>query len=480
MIQKKIIGILIVACILLASQFWENRGRAETHDGMNLVPTFNTKVDSVDLNFINTLNEQHLSIYYSIEHINNTKDDSLAFVIPYEGTLYQEYPGWKVLPVKDEHATIIYKKFSCSPISPCASIDYQTMDFVFSQNIDSKDSYTHSLAIPFSNSMLNSKIQDIVFALFPHEKVGWNQDGLKTTVSLTLKQETTILNAIPPPEPNFFLVHSTNQTNNVLQWYVNGDHLIYLNYEIPTEKNLFFIITSISFVLFGVGMTLLVTTTKLPSIRSSLNSNEGDSGDDSHSLPRYVTELTFLGLGTTTLLIYTVTTWGDKWDFLTKLGTGITIIGVISATYVAIWSYQVEERRRHQEKEENTYYKMNLKFNLDSLLSHINLAYSPETYAITDQAGKEALHRTMPNNINSLRKSVLEICSEMQLQNLNPFVPAEIKDFVGQTVLLTRELFPDRVLNEIEVIANCPPAAQVHKNIFTILNHKYMKNVKEV
>jgi len=323
LIQKRIIVIFAVAFVLLASQFWGNRERAETHDGMNLVPTFNTKVNNIDLNFINTIDKQQLHIFYDINHINNTRNDFLAFVIPYEGTLAQNYSGWKVLPVNDEHATIIYKKFFCSPSSPCSIDDYNNMDFVFNNNIDSKYSYTYSLAIPFSDAILNPKIPIIISTLEPHEKVGWNQDGLKTTVRFTLKQESTILNAIPSPEPNFFLASGTNQTNNVLNWHVSEDSLIYASYEIPSEKNWFFIITSISFVLLGTAVTLLVTYSKSPQNLSQLNSSMKGSNKKEDGLEQ------------------------NQDQKNTKLILGLVTIGSLCGIFAVYWQHQVEINTVH-------------------------------------------------------------------------------------------------------------------------------------
>ena len=169
------------------------------------------------------------------------------------------------------------------------------------------------------------------------------------------------------------------------------------------------------------------------------------------------------------ILVYISSNWNEESNAWSKAGTGFTIGGVFLAGYIALWAFENEVRRRKHESEENKYYKINVKYNLDSLLTKITYAYQTGNYWRTEESLREDLHPDIISNIKKYQVEVFEICEDLQILNLNPFISSYMKDLVGQVMRESKRIFPSEP-DKIVMSVYCNDAKNLMTGIKKLLD----------
>ncbi len=139
--------------------------------------------------FIDTAKNPTNILFIAVADVENRQDYALiALEIPYKGTLKDE-SGWQWKPFED--STLLVKEFSCTPDDPCSFVDdIQYLEFELDEQIDQKQSFTHSVRLWFSevNPLLDPDISPLVRKFNPDRKtynVGFNEvDSAMATVIL--------------------------------------------------------------------------------------------------------------------------------------------------------------------------------------------------------------------------------------------------------------------------------------------------------
>jgi len=111
-----------------------------------------------------------------------------------------------------------------------------------------------------------------------------------------------------------------------------------------------------------------------------------------------------------------------------KIADTFGVLGFFFAIYVAIWALGTEQRRRSHEKEENRYYKLNIY----DMTSNIAIIFS-KIFKKVDMSSIDANQRTQiyqnrMDNLDLNKETISKLCDEIQILNLNPYVPAYVKD----------------------------------------------------
>lgn len=156
-----------------------------------------------------------------------------------------------------------------------------------------------------------------------------------------------------------------------------------------------------------------------------------------------------------------------KETFLTLGGTIFSAIGVLLSGYVAYWVYELEQEKKILEKkrqneitEENNHYRLDLIHELHSVVSIIRIAYAsrathPKIQEMEDKDGERT------------QLAINSYCLDIQMINLNPYVPADIKTKVR---LIIRQ--SQKVMMGIYIVND------VFDRIMDLLNTEFMKETK--
>jgi len=178
--------------------------------------------------------------------------------------------------------------------------------------------------------------------------------------------------------------------------------------------------------------------------------------------------------------VYIVGNWNNTTDsFLTKIGTIFTIGGSFVAGYIALWAYQNEVRRRRHERDENKYYQISLHENLSILSSYLDSTFQWKVGWPLDEKKRTEFLQETAKYIPQMHSSILGICEDMQILNLNPYVPPDIKDSVGILIRQARKTISFGFEGEGVLLLN-ELVFDVYRRINLILKTGYMKEFKDV
>jgi len=179
------------------------------------------------------------------------------------------------------------------------------------------------------------------------------------------------------------------------------------------------------------------------------------------------------------LSVYIFSNLNGESNAWAKVGTVFTIGGVFLAGYIALWAYENEVRRRKQGIEENKYYKINVKYTLESLIIKINDAYNPDHYLSTKASDRKNLDTKIISNVKKYQSEIFKICEDLQILNLNSYISAYMKDLVGQIMRESKRLFPNEVEKSV-ISVYCNDAKNLMKGIKNLLDEHDFKEFRDV
>jgi len=248
------------------------RDAFQTWEGINLFKTNSFALDSLSINFImREPDPPAIHVYYNAYFIQN---DSafLALLLPYNGMLHSLdiENGWNEAAMAN-NSTLIYKQFSCSVnrtkgncgiSSSFDGGDQDNLLFTIDRQIDAKQFYTHSLNIPLRTAV-NSTILEFIKNNVSKTGLaywdgGWTNVTDKASLTISLQDDATEMNLIPPayPRSNFFEPLKVNRT--VFAWEIPKEQATFhIDYVMPSERAHFDWNRTLSSVLIGIGVSLV-------------------------------------------------------------------------------------------------------------------------------------------------------------------------------------------------------------------------------
>lgn len=174
-----------------------------------------------------------------------------------------------------------------------------------------------------------------------------------------------------------------------------------------------------------------------------------------------------------TFAFYTITYFYGNIDttetFLTLLGTFFSISGVWLTALVALWAIEVEQRKKKHEEEENKYYKIHLIHDLYGLIMQIKIAYHWDSYYPATEDERQKMEEKISKDIKQSEATIFGWCSDLQMLNLNPHAPPDIK---SQVSLIIRTAQKTNLFN-VGVVED------VFRRIRNLLNTPYVKDIKD-
>lgn len=171
------------------------------------------------------------------------------------------------------------------------------------------------------------------------------------------------------------------------------------------------------------------------------------------------------------VLVFIATIWNDSISTNSKVADTVGIAGLLISIYVALWAYLVECRRRRQEELENIYYKLNLNDLIVSLITNLDFIFRWQTAWELDPIVRAARCTNMINDLTTNRTQIFAICNDLQIINLNPHIPAHIKDQIYLIMIQSR-----KAISSTPTVPGLPSYYGIVNDVFTRIQKLYEDN----
>lgn len=162
-----------------------------------------------------------------------------------------------------------------------------------------------------------------------------------------------------------------------------------------------------------------------------------------------------------------------------KIADTFGVLGFFFAIYVAIWALGTEQRRRNHEKEENRYYKININDMVSNLAIIFSRIFKQVDVLNMDATQRTQVYETRIGNLEINKESISKICDEIQILNLNPYVPADVKDHVYVIMVQSKKVI-SRTPRIDNIVGYESIVDSILLRIQKLYETEYMKNVDEL
>lgn len=173
---------------------------------------------------------------------------------------------------------------------------------------------------------------------------------------------------------------------------------------------------------------------------------------------------------------FTIASWNEPDTLSSKIANVTSVLALFFSVYIAVWALGVELRRRNHVRDENKYYKINVNDKLSALVLGFNITSEWQKSWSIDIIKRQQLCTKISNNFKQHRGLIIEICNELQILNLNPHIPANIKDQVYLIMVQARKAVEG--ISSTNVSGYYIVINDVFTRIQNLFESEYMKEIE--
>lgn len=175
---------------------------------------------------------------------------------------------------------------------------------------------------------------------------------------------------------------------------------------------------------------------------------------------------------------FILASWGDSTPITAKISNVASIFGVFLAMYIAVWVYKVEMNKKDEKEKENEYYKININDSFYKLGLKMQDIFKPNEEKMKESE-KANICKKITDRIKENRGDILQICSELQIFNLNSHIPADAKDETYVIIKQSKEAISSMPMPET-LSSHYKVVNDVLSRMEKFLTSEYMSDLEEL
>lgn len=179
------------------------------------------------------------------------------------------------------------------------------------------------------------------------------------------------------------------------------------------------------------------------------------------------------------VILFVGVVWNEDTTRSSKIADIAGVLGLFFSIYVAIWAFSTEQRKRSNEKKENIYYKINANDMISNIVFLFNSIFRWTKAWPIDKNKRDMFCQNIIDTFAINNQTILSICNEIQIINLNPHVPADIKDQMYLIMIQTRKIGSNN-LTISNIVQYYNLVNDVYSRSQKLFETEYMKDIDEL
>ena len=233
-----LIPILIILLFGLQNTFAENYESFSVGDGIRLAYSPHFDLNGLRLALIVDREINLVQIDFNPYSFNQTKSGTIAFILPYQGTL-EKSTGWEMKSF--ERNTIFVKHYQCSELEPCFAFPREFINFQVDGKIDTKKLSHHIVNFEIQNSSPSSTEEYDYILSFrddrEHFELGFTE--IKNGKAILIIENTAYnLKENPTAKYDRFGNTGTGYENKQFVWDISKIGYVAAEYDVDVEPDI--------------------------------------------------------------------------------------------------------------------------------------------------------------------------------------------------------------------------------------------------